>query len=177
MLIRNIELKARTSDLAAAEDTCRRIGARFDVVEEQVDTFYVVPNGRLKLRRSSTLGAQLIQYVRSDRPDMKSSGGTRTPVADADAMHEILSASLGVRVTVAKRRKVYWLDNAKINIDDVEGLGAFIEFEVVLDAPSDEPAGRALMDRLIESFGIRPEDCVPVAYADLLMEIEANKHH
>jgi len=169
MEIKNIELKAKYADLEEAARISEALGARFDCEERQEDSFYNVPDGRLKLRRSSSLGAQLIFYRRADTSEKKESTGTRTPVPDPAEMHAILSTVLGVRCTVRKRRRVYWLDNAKINIDEVEGLGKFIEFEVVLDAAHGEAEGQLLMDSLIREFDIEPEQRISVAYADMLM--------
>jgi adenylate cyclase, class 2 len=171
MEINNIEIKARCGDLDQAHSVCREIGARFETIEEQDDTFYPIPRGRLKLRRSSTLGAQLIFYIRPDQAAARASEGERIPVSDPEALHGILEMSLGVWARIKKTRHVYWLDNIKIHLDHVEGLGTFIEFEAVLSEipDSDRDTGRETrrIFELMQRFGLKQEDLIAHAYADM----------
>ena len=171
MEIHNIEIKARCGDLDHAHSVCREIGARFDTIEEQDDTFYTIPRGRLKLRRSSTLGAQLIFYIRPDQAAARSSEGVRIPVSGPEDLHRILEISLGTWARVKKTRHVYWLDNIKIHLDQVEGLGTFIEFEAVLSGipEADRDMGRETQRifELMPRFGLRKEDLLAHAYADM----------
>jgi adenylate cyclase class IV len=172
---RNIEVKARCRDLAAAEDAARRLGARRAARLRQHDTYFHVPEGRLKLREIEDADApgsaagELIFYVRPDRAGARRSDYT---VADAGpdiaALRSLLGDSLGVRTRVRKERVVYRLDAHRIHLDAVEGLGTFVEIERVMASGDADAAAHAEVERLAEALGVRSEDVVPVSYADLL---------
>ncbi len=165
---RNIELKARCADLADAEATCRRLGARFRWTRRQTDTYFATPSGRLKLRVEEPGGAVLVEYHRPDRPEARESRYRLTPVENPDEALATLARSHVVVGRVVKRRTLYSLGNVRIHLDRVEGLGDFVEFEAVLtDEADDEAASRELLARLTAEFGISPEDLCATSYSDM----------
>jgi adenylate cyclase, class 2 len=166
-LRRNLELKARTADLAAARDVCRRLGARPPEMQRQTDTYFRVPHGRLKLREIEDRPAVLIWYDRPDREAARGSDYHLVPVEAADLLKAALTAALGVRGTVCKRREIHLWHNVRIHLDEVEGLGTFLEFEAVLSPADDEATAAARLARFREAFGIRPDDLVASSYAEL----------
>src|SRR5438552_1422251 len=107
ILRRNVELKARCADLAAARAAEEEIGAEFAGVLEQRDTYFVAPHGRLKLRECAGRGAELIGYARGDRAAARGSDYRITAVSDADGLRSVLGAALGVRGEVVKRRELW----------------------------------------------------------------------
>src|SRR3712207_369543 len=136
----NVEIKARCADLVPARATLLRMGARLVGPDRQVDTYFRVPNGRLKLRQG-LIENNLIFYAREDREGPKRSDvilyGTR-PDSDLKAL---LTAALGTLVVVEKRREIYFVavdgvgldgvENVKVHLDTVEGLGSFVEIEAI----------------------------------------------
>ena len=98
----NIELKAQCADLDAARDAALALGAEPQGVEEQVDTFFATPRGRLKLRESSVHGAMLIPYLRPDTAAPKQSDYLVLPVGDPAAALRILGEMFGRSVVVRK---------------------------------------------------------------------------
>jgi len=167
--MRNIELKARCPDLAAAHDVARAIGAEFQWTRRQTDTYFHVPTGRLKLREERPGTATLVAYDRADAAEARECRYTLTPVADAPAALAALESQYGVRAQVAKTRALYLLENVRIHLDQVDGLGTFIEFEAVLGTGNGPDASRRLLDRLVAEFGIRPQDVLAESYVDLLI--------
>ena len=171
---RNIELKARLPDLAAARLIAQRLATRLVGVEEQTDTYFHCRHGRLKLREiksaNSPLKVQLIPYVRSDQPNAKASDYQLVDVSAADGLKQALAAALGMSVVVAKRREIFLYHNVRIHLDEVAGLGPFIEFEAVLDCEHDEPSGHARLAELQQEFGIPFGDLLSGSYADMLAE-------
>jgi adenylate cyclase class 2 len=157
----NIEVKARYPDLDRARDVCRRIEARFEGVLNQIDTYYRSPTGRLKLREINNERAELIEYDRPNTPSTRTSTYRVTPVADVS---KIVGDILCV---VRKLRELYLWHNVRIHLDNVEGLGTFIEFEGVVSGEADEILSRQRVDRLVVEFGIAPADQVGVSYSDL----------
>ena len=169
---RNVELKARYDDLRAGRDTAHQLGASFESRLQQRDTYYPVPEGRLKLREIEAepggTSAELIWYARPDELSARTSHFNVVPLAAPAAIHETLAAALGVRVVVEKTRELFLLDNVRIHLDTVTGLGEFLEFEALLVDGRDEQDGFRQLDVLQRSFGIRADDVVGGSYADLL---------
>jgi predicted adenylyl cyclase CyaB len=164
----NLEIKARHADLAGARDRLLQFGAKFAGLEAQTDTYFRVPHGRLKLREIDGQSAVLIWYERPDRASARSSHYHLVPVADAAGLRSALSAALGVRGTVCKRREIYLYQNVRIHLDAVAGLGSFVEFEAVLGADRDLNAAQAMLDQLSAALGIDRKDYLAPSYADLL---------
>ena len=52
---------------------------------------------------------------------------------------ETLAGVLKTRGVVTKRREVFLIGRTRVHLDDVKGLGTFVELEVVLG--DDEPPG------------------------------------
>ena len=165
---RNVEIKARLAD---PEATSRRAAAAADgppTVLEQADTFFRVPAGRLKLRELGSGRAELIFYRRPDTPDPAASDFERIPVSDAPALGALLAAALGVAGVVRKRRTLYRVGRTRIHLDDVEGLGHFLELEVEMEAGESLEAGIRDAERLMGALAVPRDALVADAYVDLL---------
>ena len=136
-----------------------------------MDVFFHVPHGRLKLRRIRTGAdeeAELIWYQRPDGEGPRTSNYQRVPVPDPDALEAALGGALGVRGRVVKERLLLLTGQTRIHLDRVEGLGDFLELEVVLEPGQEEVEGRAVAAELAAWLGVQEEDLVRVAYMDLL---------
>ena len=165
---RNLELKARYPDLAAARAVVGRLGARSAGVELQTDTYFPVPHGRLKLREIQGQAAVLIWYDRPDLSEARLSAYHLVPVADAAVLKAALTAALGIRGAVHKRREIYLWHNVRIHLDEVARLGTFIEFEAVLSSDEDEAQAPGRLARLCQELAITPAQHVASSYAELL---------
>ncbi len=164
---RNIEVKARLRDLAAAEETAQKLGAHGPTRLDQVDIFYASRRGRLKLRCVNDRW-ELIGYRRDDRPEARGSDYSLLPLSDADPLDTILRDALGRRGEVRKRRILYLHDNVRIHLDQVENLGTFLELEAIVDDQCDDETALAKINRLLRSFGISSDKIESGSYADLL---------
>ena len=164
---RNVEIKARLSDPEGIRSTQERLSGSPPEVLEQSDTFFSVPRGRLKLRMQGDR-SELIYYERPDLTSAKESSYCIFPVERPDLLLEVLAPSIGIRGKVEKRRHLYRVGNTRIHLDEVKGLGGFIELEVVLDEGENVDDGAAIANRLMEKLGIAREDLVACAYIDLL---------
>jgi predicted adenylyl cyclase CyaB len=165
---RNVEIKARARH---PERQARLAEALADGPPErlvQEDTFFVVPSGRLKLRIFAGGGGELIQY---ERPDTRAPSESRyvvAPVPEPEVLRAALSRALGVRAVVRKIRTVHLAGRTRIHLDRVEGLGDFIELEVVLAQGADSAAGARVARELMARLEIAEDDLVAAAYVDLL---------
>jgi predicted adenylyl cyclase CyaB len=165
---KNIEIKVRLRDRPRVEVALQRLGARDAGPETQHDIFYRAANGRLKLRDSSRDGAMLIQYQRADAAAVRDSNYRLAAVTDLDALRAVLDDALGRSGEVHKRRHLWWLDNVRVHLDDVEGLGAFLELEAIVDPAHPEDACRKRVEELLDCFGVASADRAAIAYVDLL---------
>lgn len=166
---RNLELKARDPDPARSAVACAELGAREEGVLEQTDTYFEVAAGRLKLREEAGRGAELIAYQRPDESQWRESRYRIVPVADPASLQAALASTLGVKVVVAKRRRLFRLESAQIHLDEVRGLGDFIEFELYAEPGSDLRAERRRLASLREAFEIADRDLVAGSYSDLAL--------
>ncbi len=167
-MARNIEVKARVRDTGTFR---RRVESMSDTAVEvldQRDTFFVVPRGRLKLRVLGADDCELIYYERPDDAEAKLSEYFVVRSSDPEAFLELLSAVLKVRGVVGKRRFLYRVGRTRVHLDEVEGLGTFMELEVVLDEGESPEEGRAVAERLLAKLGVENDDRVRGAYIDLL---------
>ena len=135
-------------------------------MQHQVDTYFVCQRGRLKFREIDGATAQLVWYERPDQAGPKGSDYTLVPIAEPALLKAALTAALGVRRVVDKRREIFLADNVRIHLDDVAGLGTFLEFEAVLDERHDDTVGRAQVERLMVAFGITAADLLEGSYGD-----------
>jgi predicted adenylyl cyclase CyaB len=166
---RNVEIKARVADAGALRAAAAEVADRgpFELVQD--DTFFACAAGRLKLRVAADGTGELIAYRRADVAGPKASHYLRTPVADPDAMRAALALAGGVIGRVRKRRTLFLAGRTRIHLDRVEGLGDFVELEVVLGDGEAVEAGVAEADDLMARLGIAADALVEGAYLDLLV--------
>ncbi len=167
-LRRNVELKARLASLDTAREVARRVATSRLGIQHQTDTYFHCPHGRLKLREMADDGVQLIWYARSDQAEARHSEYYLLDVADGNLAKNLLTAALGVRRTVIKRREIFLYRNVRIHLDDVVDLGSFLEFEAVMAPRQDLAEGHAQLAWLCEQFGITASCILPSSYGDML---------
>lgn len=167
-MARNVEIKATVDDLAPVVDALERMSLAPPTLLVQEDTFFQCRRGRLKLRKFSDASGELIQYERADRTGPKESRYTKVPTSEPDLLRDALASAHGTIGVVRKRRTLYLVGRTRVHLDDVEGLGTFVELEVVLNdaEPADVGVREALA--LMAALGIKEEQLVSRAYVDLL---------
>ncbi len=169
MGIVNVEIKTYCSDPQLIEEILQKEKARFIGTDHQVDTYFNVTNGRLKLREGNIENA-LIHYNRENIPGPKKSDVLLYKTNPNSGLKKILSKSIGIKVIVDKERRIFFIDNIKFHIDKVKGLGSFIEIEAI------DKTGQMDQTKLFEQcrrylikFGIKESDLIEVSYSDLLI--------
>lgn len=167
----NVELKARDPDPPATLARCLELGAEDRGVLVQKDTYYAGRRGRLKLREHAPGDAELIAYRRADTTEPEPSAYVLAAVGDAGALDSVLGSALGTVVVVAKQRRLLLWEHVRIHLDEVEGLGTFVELEALIDPDlSDQDMARAKVERLRSELAIEDGSLVAVGYADLLLD-------
>lgn len=165
----NIEIKARARDLDALAARARRAGGSSEETIEQTDIYFHVNRGKLKLRIFGDGTGELIRYQRTDGVDPRPSDYTIAPASDTSALRSILASVLGEVAVVRKRRRLILIDRTRVHLDEVDGLGSFVELEVVLQPGQSEAEGRAVAADLMTFLGIAESDLLADSYVDLLL--------
>jgi len=164
----NVEIKAKCADPSLIRNYLVNKGADFKGMDEQTDTYFNVSHGRLKLREGR-IENNLIFYERNDQAGPKSSSFNLVKVHDTNGIKEVLERSCGIKMIVRKRREIYFMENVKFHIDEIPGLGSFVEIEagnIVVD--KSEAALLEQCNFYLKEFGIKEEDLVAESYSDML---------
>lgn len=165
----NIEIKAKSSNSNKIRQILKNKKADFKGLDHQVDTYFKVNYGRLKLREGD-IENYLIHYQREDQEGPKQSNVTLLKSPPDSALKVILTKSLGLLVIVDKQREIYFIENVKFHIDEVKDLGSFIEIEAI---DKDGLIGKDKLSQqckqYMELFSIKNADLISCSYSDLLL--------
>lgn len=164
----NIEIKARVADPEALLARAESLATEETCTILQTDTFFLVPTGRLKVREFADGSGELICYERPDGEGLKTSTYDIARTGDGAALRRVLATVLDVRGVVRKKRLLVMAGRTRIHLDEVEGLGSFMELEVVLAEGDSRSGGEEEAAGLMEKLGITSADLVRGAYIDLL---------
>jgi predicted adenylyl cyclase CyaB len=164
----NVEVKAAARDFKKQHLLAQQLSGSSGETLFQKDVFFRVPKGRLKLRFLAEDHGELISYERSDSAGPKRSVYHVVQTKTPETLRTALASALGVRGTVAKKRTVYWIGQTRVHLDEVEGLGQFIELEVVLKPGQAGAEGEQVAAELMKRLEIAKEDLIAQAYIDLL---------
>lgn len=168
----NIEIKAHCSAPDRIHTQLQAVGARCVGTDHQVDTYFEVPYGRLKLREGS-IENHLIHYNRTDQAGPKASNVHLYAPGDRAKLKATLEAALPVLVVVDKRRTIYYIDNVKFHLDDVVGLGTFVEIEAIdLDGSIGRPRLQEQCNHWMVALGIDTADLLSYSYSDMLRDLQ-----
>lgn len=169
-MARNVEIKAKVSDIADLMERSKHLATAGPTVIHQDDTFFGCANGRMKLRAFPEGNGQLIFYRRENAKGPMTSFYDLAPTHDADRLRGTLSLAYGQSGRVIKERTLYLVGRTRIHIDRVQGLGDFMELEVILRDGEDEASGIKEAHEVMTSLGISENSLIDCAYVDLLNE-------
>lgn len=164
----NIEIKARVRKFEEIRRRAESLSEAPCEIIPQADTFFRVDKGRLKLRDLGAGRAQLIFYQRPDQDGPKRSDYHIASITDAENLIRVLQLAYGIRGVVKKTRYLYLVGQTRVHMDDVEGLGQFMELEVVLREGQSDTEGQAIAEDLMQKLGIQKSDLLDGAYMDLI---------
>lgn len=164
----NIEIKARARDFEDIQSRADELSDAPVQIIPQEDIFFNVEKGRLKLRILAPDRAQLIFYTRPDQEGPKRSEYHLTFSSDPVNLKRVLELAYGIRGVVRKTRYLYLVGQTRVHLDDVEGLGRFMELEVVLEQGQSDAEGQKIAETLMSALGVERGDLIDGAYMDLL---------
>jgi predicted adenylyl cyclase CyaB len=166
----NVEIKARCTDPDFIRTYLQNNNADYKGTDEQTDTYFNVPQGRLKLREG-IIENNLIYYERNDQAGPKDSNFLLIKINNPIELKEALARSIGVKVIVKKKREIYYIANVKLHIDEVPGLGSFVEIEagnLLADISREELEQQCSF--YVKEFGVKEKDLIVGSYSDMLLE-------
>jgi predicted adenylyl cyclase CyaB len=172
-MARNIEIKARIESVEAMSTKAVALADEGPIELLQDDTFFTCERGRLKLRALSPNEGQLIFYQRPNRPGPQESFFIIAPTSSPDTLREALSHAYGQAGRVRKHRTLYRIGRTRVHLDRVEGLGHFLELEVVLSEGEQSTRGLEEALKLMAALGIAPTQLIEGSYVDLLAQQHA----
>ena len=168
--MKNVEIKARCEFPEKVEKILLENGADYKGLDHQTDTYFNVKNGRLKMRIGN-IEQSLIFYDRPNIKGPKKSTFNLYRSDDLEALKPLLISSLGIMVEVKKHRKIFFIDHVKFHIDEVDGLGNFVEIEVGdLNDTKTVDELQNLCDFYIKLLGVKEENLINISYSDMLLE-------
>ncbi|HSI20688.1 MAG TPA: class IV adenylate cyclase [Verrucomicrobiae bacterium] len=166
----NVEIKARAKDHKKIRALLLERKAEAKGTDHQVDTYFIVPNGRLKLREGN-IENSLIFYNRPNQEGPKLSEIVFHDFDPKENLKEVLVKALPTKVVVDKQREIYFIGNLKFHLDTVEGLGTFVEIEA---RDYENVIGKEKLheqcQEYVTLFGINEKDLLATSYSDLLLE-------
>jgi predicted adenylyl cyclase CyaB len=167
-MARNVEIKTRIDSIARLEPKVAAMAQQGPELIEQDDTFFSCAHGRLKLRAFAGGHGELIAYDRLDATGPKTSNYMIAPIADPEALRQTLARALGETGRVKKQRLLFLIGRTRVHLDRVDGLGEFLELEVVLRDGEAAESGIAEAHALLKRLGVPPASLIAGAYIDLL---------
>lgn len=164
----NYEFKASCRDIEGLEAKLKKLNPLFIGIDHQIDTYFNVPNGRLKLREGN-IENSLIHYNRINTAGAKQSDVTLYQHQPDKNLKAALIKALSIKTVVDKRRKIYFIENVKFHFDEVKDLGNFIEVEAIdKDGSIGIEKLKEQCDDYIQLFGIMSDQFIAESYSDLL---------
>lgn len=164
--MQNIEFKCELRDLTAARVQCQSLGARHVSTIRQIDTYFRLPDGRLKKREVEGDPVEWIFYHRQDRLTPKMSQFTL--YTDQQARTRWGTVALKPWLAVRKKREIYLKENVRIHLDDVDVLGTFIEFEALVSPRFNVRVCHEEIAALRKAFGPILGETIAQSYSDLM---------
>jgi adenylate cyclase, class 2 len=164
-----IEIKARCNNHEKIRNILLSGNAKFQGMDHQIDTYFNVSSGRLKLREGN-IENSLIHYFRDNLEVPKESDVLLYKPENLQMIKMILSRSLGVLISVDKEREIYFIDNVKFHIDKVKDLGKFVEIEAIGNSNADIIHLMDQCETYLKLFGIEKKDLITHSYSDMLLK-------
>lgn len=169
MEILNVEIKAKSDELSKIRALIKSKNAIVKGIDHQIDTYFNVKEGRLKLREGN-IENNLIHYIRENKAGPKQSQITLFKSDPHSTLKKILFNSIGVLTVVDKIREIYFIENVKFHLDTVKSLGTFIEIEAI---DKDGTIGEIYLlkqcEYYLKLFCIPAKNLISVSYSDLIL--------
>jgi len=164
----NIEIKAKTQKTDQIRQILRDLKAEEKGLDLQIDSYFNCGNGRLKLREG-TIEHSLIFYQRENQAGPKSAQVHLYHPQPNTELKEVLKAAYGIWKEVTKEREIFFIDNVKFHLDEIENLGTFVEIEAIdIDGSIAKEQLLAQCQHYMKLFEIKEGDLLTSSYSDMI---------
>jgi len=159
---REIEVKYRVADASALLAELRAQGITFGAPVRQDDQAYA-PNGwsygdakiGVPFVRLRTVGGAHAFTLKRPAENELACEEHETAVADREQMHQaILAMGFYPTVRIVKVRRTAIVDELSLCVDEVEGLGAFLELERIVPAGVSGEVVQAELAAFVDALGV-----------------------
>lgn len=164
----NVEIKIAIPSVESIQPRVVQFTCDPGVLIRQEDTYFKCSCGRLKLRIFEENDGELIYYRRPDINGFRASSYVRYSVRDLCELKSILEESNGSVGVVRKERSLHMSGRTRIHLDRVEGLGDFLELEVVLRPNEPHDSGEKEAVEILEELRVGNYEQIGVSYYDLM---------
>ena len=166
--MKNIEIKTPLEDPRPIEAKLRSLDAEKIWCRWQRDTFFHTSKGWLKIREAEDEKAELIGYDRAvDDSGPRPSTYDLFDLEEVERWKRMFERVLGVKQIVEKTRTLWTWKQTRIHLDQVNGLGDFVELEAVAkEIDLDEAYDQA--DVMIRELDLDRSEFLSVPYAEML---------
>ncbi len=164
--MQNVEFKCELRDINLARAILRATGATFIAAFDQTDTYYKVTDGRLKRRETPGEETEYIFYERPNEAGPKIS--SFTIYSERQATERFGREPLPTWLVVKKRRELHMLGSTRIHLDQVEGLGQFLELESLVSREHPTEQARIAVTELRKALSPVLGEAIDCGYSDLL---------
>lgn len=164
--MQNVEYKAELRDPDLARTIAASIGACRVETLTQIDTYFRIPDGKLKRRQTAGYPTEWVFYSRPGQTRPKLSNFTLYP--EAMARERFGHADLPVWIVVKKSRELWSYQGVRIHFDAVENLGNYIEFEALVCHERTLTKASEQVEFLRRSLAPAMGEAIAYGYADLI---------
>lgn len=165
----DVEVKAKTTKHDLIREILHKKKADYKGIDTQIDVYFKVNDGRLKLRKGN-IENYLISYKRENLSEIRPSNFSLYKSENPELLEKMLKSTCGLLIEVEKKREIFYIDNIKFNLDEVKGLGTFVEIEAMTDDPNEIPHLKKVVNEYVKLFEIADNDIQSYSYSDLLLE-------
>jgi adenylate cyclase, class 2 len=170
-----VEVKVR-ADHEKARSVLKQIGSEKVGIEIQSDTYFAAPyrdfaktDEALRIR---SLDGQAVLTYKGPKLDKvsKTREEFETPVDEAiftKILHALDFKEAGI---VRKTREVFKAGEITVCLDAVEGLGEFLEVEIIAENEKELEASRLKLFEFLKQFGFEEKDSIRVSYLEMVLE-------
>lgn len=164
--MQNVEFKAELRDPQLARIICRHLGATHIATLEQRDTYFRVPDGRLKKRETKGEPTEYVFYHRQNRARPRLSHFTI--YSEEQALQRYGSRPLPVWLTIEKKRDLWMYQSVRLHFDEIESLGRFFEAEALVTPRVHVGRAHRRVNKIRDRFAPALGEIISVSYSDMI---------
>lgn len=162
---KNLEIKLKLENASHINSVRNSLKQYSRSVEKQIDVYYKIKKGRLKLRIINDKEGSLILYNRAENKGKRISHYIISKTKDFRELDFILSRQFEILVKVIKKREIFVSKNVRIHLDKISGLGNFLEIEIIYSKLIN---AKKQMTDLINLLYLDEKKFIKNSYSDML---------